>query len=216
MDILKVVLYTILMYFYLIIIIRIMGKREVGSLSIFDLAVYFTISDLITMAIVDHQIPILFTIISVAILCFLQITLAFITMKNKKIRDFIDGKKSIIIDNGNIDFEEMKKQRYTIDDLYNQIREKGIDSVTLIRWAILENSGKLSVITYKDSISNFPDPLITDGVIDKDNLKKLNIDEKYLLEKVKASKAKSLSDIRLCLYINDNFTFIFKKSKTSK
>lgn len=204
------------MYFYLIIIIRIMGKREVGSLSIFDLAVYFTISDLITMAIVDHQIPILFTIISVAILCFLQITLAFITMKNKKIRDFIDGKKSIIIDNGNIDFEEMKKQRYTIDDLYNQIREKGIDSVTLIRWAILENSGKLSVITYKDSISNFPDPLITDGVIDKDNLKKLNIDEKYLLEKVKASKAKSLSDIRLCLYINDNFTFIFKKSKTSK
>lgn len=216
MDILKVVLYTILMYFYLIIIIRIMGKREVGSLSIFDLAVYFTISDLITMAIVDHQIPILFTIISVAILCFLQITLAFITMKNKKIRDFIDGKKSIIIDNGNIDFEEMKKQRYTIDDLYNQIREKGMDSVTLIRWAILENSGKLSVITYKDSISNFPDPLITDGVIDKDNLKKLNIDEKYLLEKVKASKAKNLSDIRLCLYINDNFTFIFKKNKTSK
>ncbi len=204
------------MYFYLIIIIRIMGKREVGSLSIFDLAVYFTISDLITMAIVDHQIPMLFTVISVAILCFLQVSLAFITLKSKKMRDFIDGKKAIIIDNGNIDFEEMKKQRYTIDDLYNQIREKGIDSVTLIRWAILENSGKLSVITYKDSISNFPDPLITDGVIDKENLLKLNIDEQFLLEKIKDSKVRNLKDIRLCLYINDQFTFIFKKNKTSK
>lgn len=216
MEIIKVVLYTILMYFFLIIIIRVMGKREVGSLSIFDLAVYFTISDLITMSIIDHQIPIYYAIISVIILCFLQIVLAYITMKSKKVRDLIDGKKSIIIDNGNIDFDEMKKQRYTIDDLYNQIREKGIDSVTLIRWAILENSGKLSVITYKDSISNFPDPLISDGKIEQDNLKRLNIDEKELLEKVKECKVKDLSEIRLCLYINDNFTFIFKKSKTSK
>ena len=216
MQIVKVVVYTIFMFFYLILIIRLMGKREVGSLSIFDLAVYFTISDLITMAILDHNIPLYFTIISVAILCFLQIVMAYITMKSKKIRDFIDGKKSIIICNGNIDFEEMKKQRYTIDDLYNQIREKGIDSVTLIRWAILENSGKLSVITYKDSISNFPDPLISDGVIEKENLKKLNIDEQVFLEKIKESKAKSLADIKLCLYINNGFTFFFKNGKTSK
>ena len=216
MELVKVVVYTIFMYFYLIVIIRIMGKREVGSLSIFDLAVYFTISDLITMSIIDHQIPIHFTIISVAILCFLQIGIAFLTMKNKKVRDLIDGKKSIIINDGIIDFEEMKKQRYTIDDLYNQIRDKGIDSVTVIRWAILENSGKLSVITYEDSISNFPDPLISDGIIEKDNLKKLNIDEKFLLEKVKEANVSSLSEIRLCLYINDSFTFIFKRGKTSK
>ncbi len=216
MEILKVICYTVLMYFYLILIIRIMGKREVGSLSIFDLAVYFTISDLITMSIIDHTVPIYFTIVSVGILCFLQISLAFITLKNKKIRDFIDGKKAIIIDNGNIDFQEMEKQRYTIDDLYNQIREKGLDSVTAIRWAILETSGKLSVITYKDSISNFPDPLISDGIIDKENLKKVKIDEKDLLNKIKEKKIKSLKDIRLCLYINNGLTFILKSSKTSK
>ena len=66
----------------------------------------------------------------------------------------------------------MKRQKYTFDDLYSQIREKGIDSISLIRWAILENSGKLSVITYKESTSDFPDPLISDGIISADNIKK--------------------------------------------
>ena len=84
--IIKVVLHTIFMFFYLIFIIRIMGKREVGSLSIFDLAVYFTISDLITMAILDHNISMFLSIISVAVLCFLQKVLAKITLKNKKSR----------------------------------------------------------------------------------------------------------------------------------
>lgn len=216
MEIIKVVLYTLFMYFYLIFIIRLMGKREVGSLSIFDLAVYFTISDLITASIIDHNIPIYLGVISVAILCLLQKLIAIVTLKSKKARDFIDGKRSIIINNGNIDFEEMKKQRYTFDDLYGQIREKGIDSITLIKWAILENNGKLSVITYNDSISNFPEPLISDGKINVDNIKKANITEQYVLNKAKENNILNLSDIKLCIYVNDKLTFFFKNSKTSK
>lgn len=211
MHIIKVIVYTIFMYFYLIFIIRIMGKREVGSLSIFDLAVYFTISDLITICIVDHSIPISVAIVSVAVLCFLQILIAKLTLKSKKIRDIIDGKKSIIISDGVIDFKEMKKQRYTIDDLYSQIREKGIDSITLIKWAILENNGKLSIITKKDSISNFPDPLIVDGFIVLENLKKANINEKEFLENIKNSGINNIKDIRLCIYVDNKLSFIFRK-----
>ena len=85
MEIIKVIGYTVFMYLYLIVIIRIMGKREVGCLSIFDLAVYFTISDLITMAILDHNISMLLSVISVAVLCFLQKVLAKVTLKNKKV-----------------------------------------------------------------------------------------------------------------------------------
>lgn len=216
MEIIKVVIYTLVMYLFLIIIIRIMGKREVGNLSIIDLAVYFTISDLITVGIVDHSIPLLNSIVSVLVLTFLQVLLSLITLKSKKIRDLFDGKKSLIIDNGNIDFQEMERQRYTIDDLYNQIRENGVDSVTAIKWAILERTGKLSIIKYTDAISNFPDPLISDGVIDKDNLKKIKMDEEYLLKKIKESNIKNLKDIKLCLYINDSLTFIFQRNKTSK
>ena len=204
------------MYFYLIFIIRLMGKREVGSLSIFDLAVYFTISDLVTACIIDQNIPIYIGIISVAILCFLQKVIAFITMKNKKIRDFIDGKKAIIINNGEIDFEEMKRQKYTFDDLYSQIREKGLDSISLIRWAILENSGKLSVITYKDSVSDFPEPIISDGVINIENVKKSGLSEKYVLSQVEKQNIKNIKDISLCIYVDGKLTFFFKRPKTFK
>ena len=204
------------MYFYLIFIIRLMGKREVGSLSIFDLAVYFTISDLITACIIDQNIPIYIGILSVAILCFLQKVIAFITMKNKKIRDFIDGKKAIIINNGEIDFEVMKRQKYTFDDLYSQIREKGLDSISLIRWAILENSGKLSVITYKDSVSDFPEPIISDGVINIENVKKSGLSEKYVLSQVEKQNIKNIKDISLCIYVDGKLTFFFKRPKTFK
>lgn len=213
MSILKVVVYTISMYIYLILIIRLMGKREIGSLSVFDLAVYFTISDLITISIVDHTIPIYLTIISVALLCGLQIVLAFVTLKNKKIREFIDGKSSLIINDGIIDFEEMKKQRYTIDDLFNQLRDKGYDSPTLIRWAILENSGKLSVISYEDSIANYPDPIISDGCINYDALKKIKKDEQWLLQQLYQTNVKKVQEVTLCLYIRNQLTFIFKTNK---
>ena len=204
------------MYFYLIFIIRLMGKREVGSLSIFDLAVYFTISDLITACIIDKTIPIYYGIISVAILCFLQKGIAYVTLKNKKVREFIDGKKSIIINNGEIDFEEMKRQKYTFDDLYSQIREKGIDSISLIRWAILENSGKLSVITYKESTSDFPDPLISDGIISVDNIKKAGLTEKYVLNQISKKNIESIKNINLCIYTDGNLVYFFKSSETSK
>lgn len=213
MEVIKVVCYTMFMYFYLIFIIRIMGKREVGSLSVFDLAVYFTISDLITMSIVDHQISIINCVVSVAILCLLQKCLAILSLKSKKIRDFIDGKKSLIINNGVIDFKEMKKQRYTIDDLYVQIREKGIDNITKIKWAILENTGKLSVITHELSSSNFPDPLISDGKLIEENLVKVQLSKDYILNKIIEANIKNIKSIKLCLYVDNKLVFIFHKHK---
>ena len=187
-----------------------MGKREVGSLSVFDLAVYFTISDLITICIIDDEVPIILSIVSVAVLCFLQIVLSYITLKNKKIRDFFDGKKSIIINDGKIDFKEMRKQRYSIDDLYTQIRQLGIESVTLIRWAILENNGKLSIILKDATFSSYPDTLISDGLIIKDSLKIANIDEKVLMEAISKTKAKSIKDIKLCIILDNKLTFFFE------
>ena len=216
MELLKVVGYTVFMYFYLIFIIRVMGKREVGSLSIFDLAVYFTISDLITMSIVDHQISILYCIIAVAILCVLQKIIAVLTLKSKKIRDFIDGKKSLIVNNGKIDFKEMKKQKYTIDDLYAQIRNIGIDSITKVKWAILENSGKLSVITYDNSISNFPDPLISDGVMIIENINKAKLTNEFITNKAYENGISKIKHIKLCLYVDNKLIFLSKRSKWFK
>ena len=209
----KVILYTIFMYVYLIIIIRLMGKREVGSLSIFDLAVYFTISDLITISIIDHTVPIYLAIISVSLLAIMQIILSKITLKSKKIRDFIDGKGVIIINNGKIDFEQMKKQRYSLDDLYSQLREQGYEAINQVKWAILENSGKLSILPSESTINAFPFPIIDDGIIDYDSLKKINKDEKWLLEAINQANIKDIKEIKLALFINNRLIFTFQSFK---
>ena len=104
----------------------------------------------------------------------------------------------------------MRKQRYSIDDLYTQIRQLGIESVTLIRWAILENNGKLSIILKDATFSSYPDPLISDGLVIKDNLKIANIDEKVLMEAISKTKAKSIKDIKLCIILDNKLTFFFE------
>ena len=211
MEILEIVGKTFLAYIFLIIVIRVMGKREVGNLSIFDLAVYFTISDLVTMSIVDKRNELWLPAVSVAFLAIMQIILSKITMKSKKIRDIIDGKMSLIINDGQLDFEEMKKQRYTIDDLFSQLRDKGFDSPTIIRWAILETSGKLSVISKDISKTNFPDPLITDGKVDLNNLKSCQKTEKWLYSKLQEQKIQKIENIKLALLLNQDQLIIFQK-----
>ena len=207
LDILILIGKTIVFYFFLIIVIRIMGKREVGNLSIFDLAVYFTISDLITMSIVDKKNPIYLPAISVAILVLLQVFLSHVSLRNKKIRDLLDGKKSIIINNGDIDFAEMEKQRYSLDDLFTQLRDKGFDSISNVKWAILETSGRLSVISYDESKSDYPDPIISDGVIDYQNLAQCKKTEQWLYNEICKSKISNIKKIKLAILIDDHLCF---------
>lgn len=209
MEILGIIGKTFLAYIFLIIVIRFMGKREVGNLSIFDLAVYFTISDLVTMSIVDQRNELWLPAVSVAFLALMQIVLSKISMKSKKIRDLIDGKMSLIINNGNLDFEEMKKQRYTIDDLFSQLRDKGYDSPMDIRWAILETSGKLSIISKEQSQTNYPDPLIMDGKIEKETLKACNKTEQWLYQKLSQQNIQ-VNEVHLALLLNQDRLIIFR------
>lgn len=211
MEILEIIGKTFLAYIFLIVVIRIMGKREVGNLSIFDLAVYFTISDLVTMSIVDKRNELWLPAVSVAFLALMQVILSKVTMKSKKIRDIIDGKMSLIINDGVLDFEEMKKQRYTVDDLFSQLRDKGFDSPTNVRWAILETSGKLSVISKDISVTNFPDPLVIDGKVSLENLKSCQKSEQWLYQKLKEQHIKRLDDVHLALLLNNDELAIFKQ-----
>ncbi len=208
MEIIEIIVKTLFAYIFLILVIRLMGKREVGNLSVFDLAVYFIISDLITMSLVDKNNEVWLPIVSVAFLAIIQILLSKITLKNKKIRDFIDGKMSLIINDGVIDFNEMKKQRYTVDDLFTQLREKGIDTPSVVRWALLETSGKLSVILHTTSKTNFPDPLISDGKVSFENLKAVNKTENWLYNKLQKQNINTIKDVKIALLMSNDELFI--------
>nr|WP_225445993.1 DUF421 domain-containing protein [Paenibacillus arenosi] len=136
---------TILMYFAVFSVMRLMGKREIGKLSIFDLVISIMIAEIAVFGIEDAHKPIWECLVPMAVLVLIQIGLAVLAMKNRRIRCFFDGNPSFIINQGQLNREEMRKQRYNLDDLMLQLREQGIDSVQEVQFAILEPTGKLTV-----------------------------------------------------------------------
>jgi len=184
---------TLLMYFLVLVALRLMGKREIGKLSIFDLVVSVMMADIGIFIIEDPDMEISRAIVPILTLMLTQIMLSYITLKSKKIRELVEGEPALLISNGKINDEEMRKQRYTIDDLVTQLREKNIANVADVEFAILETSGKLSVFPKPSELpvtkgdlgideiySSLPLPLVADGRVMSKNLKKIDKDNNWL------------------------------------
>lgn len=153
-----------------------MGKREVGQLGIIDLIVSILISEMMAMAIENNKSPMILTIAPIVLLVILEIFLAYISIKSRTIRLMLTGKPSIIINNGKINYKEMIKQRYSIDDLLLQLRQNSIKNIGEVEYAYLENNGKLSIYKYNliKLKSTIPLPIIIDGKIQYQTLKQIN------------------------------------------
>ncbi len=212
MDFLIVIFRTAFFYIFIIMVFRLMGKREIGQLSVPDLAISILMAELVAISIEKKEDTLLLTIVPIIVLLVLQVSFAFITMKKNKFRNLLDGKPSLIIDKGIINFNEMVKQRYTLDDLLLELRGKSIKSISDVEYAILENDGSLSVFKYNflklNSLNPFP--LILDGVIQNDTLKYLKKDKKWVNELLK-EKNIDLSNVFYAFYKN-NDTYIIKKN----
>ncbi|MDP4083386.1 MAG: DUF421 domain-containing protein [Bacillota bacterium] len=206
-----IVFRTIFLYILILIIFRLMGKREIGELSILDLVVFIMIAEMAVVAIEDTKDPLLHTILPMLLLMVIQITLAIISLKSKRFRDFVDGQPTIIINRGKIDEQAMRKQRYNFDDLMSQLREKDIRSIADVEFAILESSGKLSVIEKeKDENKNSKEgditvPLIIDGVINDDNLQRINKTNLWLRQELKKLGNNDIKKISFCSFENGKF-----------
>ncbi|WP_427126225.1 DUF421 domain-containing protein [Priestia megaterium] len=208
MELLIMVARTVLLYVVVLIIFRVMGKREIGELSILDLVVFIMIAEMAVMAIENPKDPLLYSILPMLTLLIIQIGLAIWSLKSNRMRNFIDGKPSIIIENGKINEHEMKRQRYNFNDLLVQLRDKNIKNVADVEFAILESSGRLSVFE-KDQQSgekgNLNLPFIIDGIIQEEHL----LHEHQTTEWLKAELAKlgysNLDKISYCSYDNGKF-----------
>ena len=199
---------TVLFYFLVVIAYKIMGKREVGELGVFDFIISMLISQLIAICIENYKDPIWFVIVPTLILVLFQIVFSFLSLKSNKFRDILDGKESVIISNGKLNFSEMKKQKYNLNDLLLQLRDKGIRTIEEVDYAILETNGKLSVFQKKDDNNNvFPLPLVLDGVIEENNLKFLNKTRKWLNNELNKKKI-NLDNIFYAFYKDDDIYVI--------
>ena len=215
MDFFIVVYRTIFFYIFIIFVFRIMGKREIGQLSIQDLVISIIMSELVAMSIENREDSIFLTILPIAILVILEILFSYISLKSDKFRNILEGKPSLIISQGKINFSEMVKERYTLDDLLLELRSKGIKNIEDIEYAILESDGRLSIFKYnflKLKSSN-PFPLILDGIIQKDTLKYLKKDERWVKD-ILDKKGVNQKDVFYAFYKN-NDTYIIKKSNLS-
>ena len=199
---------TVLFYFLVVIAYKIMGKREVGELGVFDFIISMLISQLIAICIENYKDPIWFVIVPTLILVLFQIVFSFLSLKSNKFRDILDGKESVIISNGKLNFSEMKKQKYNLNDLLLQLRDKGIRTIEEVDYAILETNGKLSVFQKQDDNNNiFPLPLVLDGVIEENNLKFINKTRKWLNNELNKKKI-NLDNIFYAFYKDDEIYVI--------
>lgn len=216
---------TIILYLLVVIVMRIMGKRQIGQLQPFELVVAIMLSELAAIPMQNQGIPLINGIIPITTLLFMQIILSYLNLKSERAREIICGKPSIVIKNGLIVEDELKNLKYSINDLLEQLRVKDCPNIKDVEFAILETSGELSVIprsqkrplTPKDvniptSYEGIPLNLIQDGRLNTNNLRHAKLTEEWLKGELKKQNINSIKEVFLCSLDTDGTLFIQKHS----
>lgn len=178
---------AIVLYILVLIVMRLMGKREIGQLQPFELAIAIMIADLASIPMTDTGVPISNGIVPILGLLIMHLLISIINLKSMKAREIICGKPRILIYRGKIDEQALKKERFTINELQERLRDKNIVNVFDVEYAILETNGQISVIEKPNKRSIIPEDigitpeyeglsydLVIDGKVMTDNLKILN------------------------------------------
>ncbi|MEJ6951139.1 DUF421 domain-containing protein [Natronospora cellulosivora (SeqCode)] len=156
-----IVMRTVLIYFIVLIFVRIMGKREMGELNPFDFVVAIMIAELAVLAIENHGKPMIDGLAPMIVLVILEIIIAYLVLKSNYIRGLITGKPIILIEKGEIKYKNLAKTRFNMSDLLLQLRSSDVFSIDEVELAILEISGELSVV--EKGKKNYDFPIIMDG-----------------------------------------------------
>ena len=213
MDLVMVIIRTVLFYFIVLIVFRLMGKREIGELSVQDLVVSILIAELVAISIENYKDSVLLTVVPIIILLFFEIVSGYLSLRFNKFRNIVDGKPALIINRGIINYKEMIKQRYSLDDLLLELRNNNIKNLKDVEYGVLENSGKLNIFKYSflgiDSANPFP--LILDGVIQKDTLAYIEKDESWINDYLVTNNLKK-EDIFYAFYKNKQI-YIIKRNE---
>ena len=143
---LTILLRTVIIYIILISAMRIMGKRQIGELEVSDLVTTLLLSEIATLPIENQEIPVMYAVIPIITLLTIEVISSVISFKSPKIRGFLNAKPSILISQGKINQRELRNSRIAIDELISEIRLNGISDIKEVEYAILESSGKLTVI----------------------------------------------------------------------
>ena len=188
---------TVILYALIIVGIRLMGKKQVGELEPTELVFAMLISDLAAVPMQDFGIPLLFGLIPIVTLLAITMALSVLSLKSIRFRNLICGRPSVIMEHGSILQDALAKNRFTVDELLEELRLQGITDLSTVKYAILENSGRVSVILYEAYQPATPDQLeltpeeeglpliiISDGRVLRQNLQLRNLDQHWLRQQL--------------------------------
>jgi len=205
---LLVIIRTLILYAATVLLLRVMGKRQIGQLQPYELVVIIMISELAAIPMQNTGIPLVSGLIPIFILVAAQVALSLISLYSEKARGAICGKPSIVIANSRIVEEELKRLRYNLNDLLEQLRLKDVPDISEVEYAILETSGQLSVILKSEKrplmpqdlnispdYEDLPTTLIIDGRVIDENLTRIGRDINWLQKELKSLKVTSTRDV---------------------
>jgi uncharacterized membrane protein YcaP (DUF421 family) len=187
-----------------------MGKRQLGELEPAELVVAVLMSDLAAHPLQDLGIPLIYGLVPVLTLLCCEVLISWAILKSVKLRELICGQPCVIVKDGRIIRAEMKRNRYTLDELAERLRKRDITDISSVRYAILETDGTVSAFLYpqhmpvtpeqlniKAETPGFPVPIICDGRVITENLKSLGRDESWLRGRLSSHGAKRVRDVFL-------------------
>lgn len=199
---------TIIVFIALLAAMRLMGKRQLGELEVSELVIAVLISNFAAHPLQDIGIPLINGILPIIILLCCEIIISGVTAKSTRARAFLCGKPCILISNGTIDQREMEKNRFTLDELAEELRNQGIMDISAVQYAVLETDGKLNVIQYpaerpisagdlglETDDTAYPIIVINDGRLMEENLRITGRDENWLKGELKRRKTKNVRDV---------------------
>ena len=215
---------TIVLYLVLILSIRLMGKRQIGQMEASEFVVTMLVANLASIPMQDSAIPLYSGLVPILTVLGLELVLSGLILCSVRLRRFFCGKPVILIDNGRLLRENLRKTRVTLDELTGHLREKDVMDVTTVQYAILETDGNLSVFPYpqfrpadaktagiETTPQYLPVTLIEDGFLSEENLRKAGKDHPWLRKTLDAYDAHIGSTLLLTVDSGDNVTWIGKE-----
>ncbi len=215
---------TLIIFVTIIVSMRLMGKRQLGELEPSELVVAVLISDITSHPLENNGSPLLYGLIPILTLLCCEILISGLTVKSIRFRKFICGTPSIIIEKGVIDQSEMKKNRFTVDELMEELRKNGVMDISTVKHAILETDGSLSILPYASEAPvtpkqmslnvddyEYPVIVISDGRVLKQNLHVLGKDEKWLNKQLLTKGIKDSKQVYIMVADKKNSIYLASK-----
>lgn len=203
----------VVMYFLVILSVRLMGKRQIGELQPSELVITIMISELAAMPLQSEETTLQEAAIPIFAFMGLEILISFITLKSVKARSFLYGHPLILIYKGQFRQREMKRARVTVDDIMEIMRNQGIATIEDVDYAILETNGQLSIIKKQKNSGGLPRFLIIDGRVMSRNLKESGHDLGWLLQQLSNNNITSPKEVFIMTVDDTEEIYLVLKTK---